>query len=345
MNGLIEWVCPSNIALVKYWGKRPGQLPANPSLSITLSESVTRLKMEYEYNPVNNFSLEFHFNNKPSPPEFGQKVADYLSKIKSVLPEIDHLKLKINSSNTFPHSAGIASSASSFGALALALSSMSEEIRGVKQSKEDFLKKASFLARIGSGSACRSVYGGFVLWGSYEGISGSSDEAAFPVSGVNPQFHSMRDSILVVSSEPKSISSSRGHQLMNENVFAPQRRIQALNNLQKMLSALGEGNLNEFISIMENEALTLHSLMMTSSPGFILMKPATLEIISRIRNFRSREGIPAGFTLDAGPNVHLIFHSSAEDAIRKLIETELSEYCEKVIYDRIGKGPEREEQS
>ncbi len=340
MNGTIEWICPSNIALVKYWGKRPVQLPLNPSISFTLSEAVTRMKIEYDYNKNKPFSMEFIFNGNPRP-EFEQKLTGYLGRIRDFIPELEHTQFKINSANTFPHSAGIASSASSFGGLALALACMKDEMRNETGNSENFVRNASLLARLGSGSACRSLYGGYVLWGSYEGIPGSSDEFAIPLPEINNEFLSLRDSILVVSSEPKQLSSSKGHQLMEQNVFTAGRRSQALNNLQRMLDSLREGDWTGFMTVMEDEALSLHAMLMTSSPGYILLKPGTLEIIEKIRNFRKREGIQAGFTLDAGPNVHMIYPQSAEAAISNLINNELSIHCEHIIHDKIGIGPER----
>lgn len=341
-SGVIEWECPSNIALIKYWGKKEGQIPMNPSLSFTLSESVTNLTMEYSYGRNQTFLTEFLFDGKPNP-VFGRKIADYLLAITPILPALRHINLKINSVNTFPHSSGIASSASSFGALALALCSLENMVTGTEFNEVLFYKRASYLARLASGSACRSVFGGFVIWGLMDEVPGSGDEAAVPLTDIHREFRDIRDSILIVSSGTKAISSSKGHELMNRNPFASTRAFQAVNNLKRLITSLTNGELNDFIEIIETEALTLHAMMMTSSPGYFLIIPQTLEIIGKIRKFRADTGLPVGFTLDAGPNVHFIYPHPAEMDVRRFIEKDLTEYCEnsRVIHDKIGRGPER----
>lgn len=342
MTGFIEWNCPSNIALIKYWGKKTGQKPMNPSLSITLSDSITRLSLNYKYDPKDIFHMEFMFDGKQNA-VFSKRIVDYLKNITQMMPVLQHVHLKINATNTFPHSAGIASSASSFGALALALCSMESEITGVNTGDKSFFERASYMARLGSGSACRSIYGNYVLWGQYDEIPGSSDETAVPVSIINPGFRHLRDSILVVSDDKKKVSSSKGHELMNSNPYAKARQIAALINLKHILEAINSGRLSDFISIMENEALTLHALMMTSSPGYILMQPETVEIINKILKFRSESGLPVGFTMDAGPNVHLIYPRAVEKEVFRFIKENLVMHCEngRVIHDHIGNGPVR----
>jgi len=341
-SGFIEWECPSNIALIKYWGKKPGQLPMNPSISITLSKSLTNFKTAYSFNPDGKSALEFLFEEKPNP-SFESKIADYLTRISTIMPILRHVRLKIDSVNTFPHSAGIASSASSFGALALTLCSIEDEINSSESDKDTFFNKASNLARLGSGSACRSVYGGYVIWGHRDEIPGSGDEAGFPLKDINPEFRFLMDSILVVSPGTKAVSSSKGHELMNNNPFAASRSLQAQNNIRKLLTALKAGSMDDFFNLIENEALTLHALMMTSSPGYILMLPGTLEIINKIRKFRADTGLAVGFSLDAGPNVHVIYPGSVETDVRKFIKETLTEFCDRemIIHDKIGSGPVR----
>lgn len=339
--GIIEWECPSNIALIKYWGKKSGQTPANPSLSFTLSNCISKVKVEYEYDPSGMLSPEYEFDNLPG--LFKQKITDYLLEITPIMPFLQHLRLKISSYNTFPHSAGIASSASSFGALALAICSIKEEITGSEIDQHSFFRTASYLARLGSGSACRSVYGGYVMWGFHDKIPGSEDEAALPLQEIGPPFMSLRDSILVVSSMTKPVSSSKGHELMKTNPFGSARISQAVSNMKQILDAIRSDNLNEFFRVIEEEALTLHAMMMTSSPGYILLLPGTLEILEKIREFRSKSGLAMGFTLDAGPNVHLIYPQSVETEIKQFIADRLIQHCENnlVIHDRVGTGPVR----
>jgi diphosphomevalonate decarboxylase len=340
--GTIAWECPSNIALIKYWGKKPGQLPINPSLSFTLSRATTRLTLEYEViREGRQPEVSYFFEGKPQKP-FGDKFRKYLLLITPFLPFLKSMRLTINTGNSFPHSAGIASSASSFGALALALCSLEQEIYGTLQDPDDFYRKASFLARLGSGSASRSVRGGALLWGDTTAFPGSSDEAALEITReVHPVFRDYRDSILVVNSGAKFISSSAGHRLMEDHAFTRARVEQAHNHLIRLLSVLRTGDQEEFTAITEQEALTLHALMLSSNPGLILLKPETLRILELIRQFRGKTGIMACFTLDAGPNVHVLYPSASQDRMHRFITGQLARYCEHglILHDQVGKGP------
>jgi diphosphomevalonate decarboxylase len=248
--------------------------------------------------------------------------------------------MHITTGNTFPHSAGIASSASAMGALAMCLVSLEERIRGTTGQPE-MLKKASFLARLGSGSACRSIYPGFVLWGASDAWPGTSDEFANPVTGFHPSFQGIRDAILIVESGQKPVSSNAGHRLMETNPYSLTRFQQAGANLSALKPILAEGNWAGFLEIMEEEALSLHAMMMTSKPGYLLMKPGTLSILNAIRKYRDETGSRLGFTLDAGANVHLLYDAGQEGSVKEFIDLELRRYCEdnRVIHDRMGDGP------
>lgn len=345
-RGSIAWQCPSNIALVKYWGKKGNQLPVNPSLSMTLSNSFTEMRMEFRMQErPGNISLEYYFDDKRNP-GFEVRIRSYLAGLSVDLPYLNHLHLTLNSRNTFPHSTGIASSASSMGALALCLSSLEQEMFGMHQDDFAFRSRASFLARLASGSASRSVYGGFVVWGHFPSLPGSSDEMAIPLP-FQPEnvFNGLKDSILVVSKQAKSVSSSAGHALMNGHSYAEARIRNASINLDGLLSALRQGDLEGFFTITEWEALNLHALMMTSSRAYLLIEPNTLRIVKALRSMRETEGLPVCFTLDAGPNVHLLYPAAEEVKVRDWIDSRLKEYCEDgtVIHDQCGKGPQRTE--
>jgi diphosphomevalonate decarboxylase len=207
--------------------------------------------------------------------------------------------------------------------------------------KEYFYQKASFLARLGSGSACRSVKGNLVVWGHHAEIENSSDlyGVAFP-SKVHDNFNNYQDTILLVDKGEKQVSSTIGHDLMHNHPFAEQRFAQAHHNLSALKKALETGNQSEFIKLVESEALTLHAMMMTSLPYFILMKPNTLEIIHKIWNYRNQTNIPICFTLDAGANVHVLYPENGRAAVLQFITTELVGYCQngQYICDEIGFG-------
>ena len=225
---------------------------------------------------------------------------------------------------------------------ALCFCSIEKILFGTLETEHEFYRKASFLARLGSGSASRSVYGGFALWGETALLADSSDLTAIPVQNVHPDFSEMRDTILVVSSVPKSISSSSGHKLMNDHPYAESRYNQALSNLSGMLSVLKNGDIENFIRITENEALSLHAMMMTSRENYLLFLPNTLEIIRKIRYFRETQKIPVCFTLDAGANVHMLYPGKYSGETTAYIQNELITYCEnnRFIHDGEGTGPE-----
>lgn len=343
-TGSISWRSPSNIALVKYWGKKPVQIPANPSLSMTLSRAYTELALDFSPRFEKTAPwLEFLFEGRKQE-NFEKRIADYLRSLLPEFPVLNDYNFKISSTNTFPHSTGIASSASSMSALGLCLADFFSSFSGnfpAGFSRRDF---ASHLSRLASGSACRSVYGGYVIWGHVPELAGTSDEFAIPVPfEVNPAFKSMKDAILVVSSKEKEISSRAGHSLMEGHPYAEARYKAAMTNLVNLSAALLSGDMEEFVSITESEALNLHALMMSSRPSYLLIEPNTLNIVNAVRLFRKETKIPVCFTLDAGPNVHLLYPGDNATTIRTWINAELVKFCEggNWIDDGIGTGPEK----
>lgn len=335
----VAWKSPSNIALVKYWGKRPEQIPQNPSVSMTLSGAVSEVYLKGKRKPDGDITLDFSFGGKENE-SFRIRLKQYLEKIKRYLPFISRYALTIESTNSFPHSAGIASSASSMSALALCLTSLEDHITGLKN-EPAFRQKASFLSRLGSGSACRSVYPGYSLWGKLPGIGTSSDEYALPLVDIHPVFRDYHDAILIVSSAEKEIPSSLGHQLMNDHPFAEKRYATARKNAEYITNVLMRGDEHRFREIVEQEALMLHALIMTSETGRLLFRPGTIDIINDIRAFREQQRLEMCFTLDAGPNIHLLYPAKNDEIIRKFINNNLKKYCENGLWlnDKMGKGP------
>ncbi len=339
-NGSFEWSAPSNIALVKYWGKKDNQVPANPSISFTLNECKTITKLTYEHNEdAKGISFDLLFEGQPKE-SFRPKIEKFFDRVMQYLPFLKNYHFTIDTCNTFPHSSGIASSASGMAALAMNLMSL-ERLLNPDMNDEYFYKKASFLARLGSGSACRSVKGSVVVWGEHAEIEGSSDLFGVPfTSEVNEVFRNYKDTILLVDKGEKQVSSTVGHDLMHGHPFAERRFAQAHENLSVIKKALIDGDVDTFIKIVESEALTLHAMMMTSLPYFILMKPNTLEIINRIWKFRSDTGIPVCFTLDAGANVHVLYPENVATKVLDFIKSDLLGYCQnnQYICDEIGTG-------
>ena len=337
-HGRVGWACPSNIALVKYWGKKGKQLPQNPSISFTLSECRSETFVTFE--KADRFGFNFFFEGKENP-AFGAKIEKFLLDNQAFFPFINQLHLTVESRNTFPHSSGIASSASSMSAFVMCLLEIESKLVG-PSTGSGALTKASYFSRLASGSAARSVFPKMALWGKTEAYEGSSDEYAVPLADdIHPVFKTYCDSILIVSGEQKSVSSRAGHALMEGNVYASARYAQANENIKNLLAALKSGDLDTFINITESEALQLHALMMCSNPSFILMKPNTLNIINAVRQFREETKIPVCFTLDAGPNAHLLYPESEAEKVECFIKNELVTYCNqgRWIADRVGDGP------
>ena len=316
--------CPSNIALIKYWGKYEGQIPANPSISFTLSNCKTETKMIFKSGE--KFSVKTFLVGKEET-KFSEKIEKYFRNIEKYLPWILQGSFIIETENTFPHSSGIASSASGFGAIAKCLMEMDREFSG-----KDFfdVKKASFLARLGSGSACRSVYDGLVVWGDVNEVKGSSDLYAvkYPDEEIHPIFRDFNDYVLLIHEGQKSVSSTVGHGLMNTNPYAERRFQEARENFVPIKEILKSGDLEAFMKLVEHEALTLHAMMMMSEPAFILMQTGTLQVINKVWEFRKETNLPLFFTLDAGANVHLLFPSEKKVEISNFIESELLQYTQ-----------------
>ena len=335
-NETVSESCPSNIALIKYWGKYENQIPANPSISYTLNNCKTNTTMEFFADE--EFSVQtFLAGNEEK--KFAEKIEKYFKNIEQYLPWILKGKYIIHTENTFPHSSGIASSASGFGAIAKCLMKLDEAFAG-ETTEEELLKKASFLARLGSGSACRSLYNGLVVWGNTKEVEGSSDLYAvpYPNEEIHSVFRSFNDWVLLIHEGEKSVSSTVGHGLMKTNPYAERRFQEAHENFILLKNILKTGDLEGFIKLTEHEALTLHAMMMMSDPAFILMKTGTLEVINKIWDFRRITGLPLFFTLDAGANVHLLFPSDIEaDKIKIFIEQELLPFTQKggVVKDKM----------
>lgn len=337
----VSYESPSNIALIKYWGKHGVQIPKNPSISFTLNncKTTTKLSFEKRTNFDEAYDLKVILDGKHKP-GFEPKIHQFFGRIDEYLPFIKEYRFTIDTTNSFPHSSGIASSASGLSALALCLMEMEREMQP-EISLKRFNQKASFIARLGSGSGCRSLEGPLVVWGEHADIEGSSDVygVQYPYE-VHSVFDHYQDTILLVDKGEKPVSSTVGHNLMHNHAYAASRFDQAVENLAHLVPILKEGNLDEFVSLVESEALTLHAMMLTSKPYFILMKPNTLKIIDKIWEYRRDTSIPVCFTLDAGANVHVLYPKKDKEAVQEFIKNDLSIYCQdnRYIFDNVGNG-------
>jgi len=311
-----ETYAPSNIALIKYWGKSGLQIPMNASLSFLLPQSITRTRAKATLlkQPAGRVLFNFRFQGAENP-DFNRKIAAFFDRISVFMPFLPYYKWEFESTNNFPHSAGIASSASGFGALAKLLIDFEKAL--YPHAGPDYLyRKTSFIARLGSGSAARSVTGPVSVWGSHPDIPGSNDLYAidFPFE-IHQNFGQVTDLILLLEKEKKEVSSTQGHALIDTHPFKKSRIEQARQHLSGLSASLQTGDWEQFGKITETEALTLHAMMMTSDPYYILMQPSTLRWIKQIWDLRKSTGIPVYFTLDAGANLHIIYPTSYEKRI------------------------------
>ena len=333
-SGTSKWRSPSNIAIVKYWGKYDRQLPRNASVSFTLSRAYT--ETEVQWAETKSPGTEYKYKGKPKK-EFEPRVAQFIASLYSEMPFLKELSLKIDSYNSFPHSSGIASSASFMSSLALCLCTIESERY---HQTTAFLQRCSHISRLGSGSASRSLYPVLGFWGNHKQKKGSHQEYAVGMEKLyHPVFSDFHNDILIVSSEKKSVSSTAGHALMNGHVYESARYKQAEENMSRCLEALKNGDVNQLGEIMENEALSLHGLMMNSASSYILLKPESLEILAKIRKFRKDRNIPVYFSLDAGPNVHMLYPTDYREEIHEWRIREIDPLCEKILEDRVGQGP------
>jgi diphosphomevalonate decarboxylase len=225
-----------------------------------------------------------------------------LTRASSMLDEIRNLAgirlfAHVESQNNFPLAAGIASSASGFAALALAAShACGLELDEIGLSR---------LARHGSGSACRSIPGGFVEW-----LVGMSDADSYALSFAPPGAWDLVDCIVLVDTNPKTTSSSIGHSLAATSPFQPARVEDAPRRLAICRKAILERDFADFASIVEEDSNLLHAVMMTSRPPLFYWQPSTLLVMQAVGEARA-QGLHACYTVDAGPNVHVLCEGAA----------------------------------
>jgi diphosphomevalonate decarboxylase len=297
----------SNIAFVKYWGVGKGrsnrQVPLNPSVSMTLD--VARTTTTVAFLPGLKEDV-CSINNGPAPPDALERVRRVLDRVR----KIARLKAfaRIVSVNHFPTSAGIASSASGFAALALAAA----RAAGLA----DNLKLLVPLAILGSGSACRSLNGGYVLW------SPSADgQPSSRVRQLEDEDHwQLVDLVAILSREQKAVPSEQGHLLARTSPLLEARLASLGRIVTKVRKAIRERNLQDLGQWLEADALCMHAVMMTSRPALLYWEPATLSVVKAVRDLRVRRGLPCYFTIDAGPNVHVLTLPEQANAVTRALK-------------------------
>lgn len=296
-------IAPSNIAFIKYWGRKDEELrlPENGSISMNLSNLLTTTTVEFDKQLTSDVVIIDGGENETD----SSRVTKHLDRIRNSAGI--NTFAKVMSQNNFPSGTGLSSSASGFAALTVAAAAAA----GLTLTE----KELSILARLGSGSACRSIPDGFVEW-----LDGNTSETSYAVTLYSKDYWDISDVVVIASNEKKSISTTEGQKLSKSSPFF-QTRLSGMsgktNNLKKYLE---DKNFTEFGKLIEAEALELHSIMLTSTPSLIYLLPNTIRIMHEVKKMRD-EGIEAYFTLNTGQDVHVICKSQDADNVRNTLKT------------------------
>lgn len=290
-----------NIAFIKYWGNRDDaqRIPMNGSLSMNLQALTTTTSVEFRPDLKED---DLVIDGQSASPKAQQRVSSFLDLIR---PE-KHLEAIVISNNNYPMGTGIASSAAAFAALAAAAS----QAAGLDLDEAAL----SRLARRGSGSACRSIPTGFVEW-----QAGSSDEDSYAHSIASPEHWALVDLIAVVSRAHKSVGSSTGHTLAASSPIQHARVADCARRLEICRKTILERDFTAFADIVELDSNLMHAVMMSSSPRLLYWEPATLAIMSEIQTWRA-EGLQVCYTIDAGPNVHVLCPQEQADEVETQLQ-------------------------
>ena len=293
-----------NIAFIKYWGNQDDvlRIPANGSLSMNLDGLETRTTVQFDTNLKTD---QLILNGQPATEGARTRVSETLDRIR----ELADLKTSalVRSENSFPTGTGIASSASAFAALTLAAATA----LGLCLSEQEL----SQLARTGSGSASRSIPAGFVEW-----HAGHDHSSSYGTSIAGPDHWDLVDFIVLISAQHKAVGSSRGHQLAKTSPLQAARVADAKRRLDLCRRALLDRDFPVFAEIVEQDSNLMHSVMMTSQPPLYYWDPGTLEVINGVQKWR-RDGLQVCFTIDAGPNVHVLCPGSEAEAVNRRLSS------------------------
>ena len=279
-----------NIAFIKYWGNRDDEmrLPANPSFSMNLGDLVTITTVAFDEELERD---KVTIDDRPAGEAALSRASSHLDLVRD-RAGLRGVSARIVSRNNFPIGAGIASSASGFAALTVAACAAA----GLDLTEREL----SALARRGSGSASRSVPGGYSEW-----LMGRGNARSFARS-VAPAHHwDLRDVVVVVSREHKAVGSSRGHGMAVSSSLHAARVATAPAMLDACKRALMARDLGAVGALVEQDAVMMHAVMMSSRPPLYYWTPETMSVIQAVQCWRA-DGVPVYFTIDAGPNVHLI---------------------------------------
>jgi diphosphomevalonate decarboxylase len=288
----------ANIAFIKYWGNTDHdlRLAATPSLSMNLADLTITATVHFDAAlPEDRLVM----NGRPASASAAQRVFEQLDLIRARAGLT--ARAQVTTDSNFPAGAGVASSAAAFSALAVAGAAAA----GLSLSEAEL----SALARRGSGSACRSIPGGFCQW-----LAGGTDQTAYATSIAPADHWALCDLVAMVSTEHKQVGSTGGHRLADTSALQAGRVASADERFAACKAALVRRDLATLGPIIEEDAVIMHAVMMTSHPPLYYWTPGTLEILQATQRWRV-EGLEVYFTIDAGPNVHLICEADEAKAV------------------------------
>ena len=292
-----------NIAFIKYWGNRDDvlRLPQNGSISMNLAGLHTHTRVSFDPGyEADTFLL----NNQAQVGAELERVSQFLDVVRTMAGK--NWRAQVESANNFPTGAGIASSAAAFAALAVAAS----HAIGLDLTE----RQLSTLARRGSGSACRSIPPGFVEW-----LPGNDSADSYAISLAPPAHWNLVDSIAVLKDTHKVTGSSEGHQLAGSSPLQQARVASSGERLDRCRQAVLTHDFDALASVVELDSNLMHAVMMTSTPPLFYWEPASIEIMKAVPEWR-RSGLPVCYTLDAGPNVHLLCPEESAAEVRSRLE-------------------------
>jgi diphosphomevalonate decarboxylase len=319
----------SDVALVKYWGKKDEvlRLPENGSISMILDGLDTVTTVEFHTDGTQSTVTI----NDEEDVEESRRVLKHIERIKAEAvkrnalteQEAAQLTVTVVSSNTFPKGTGLSSSGSGFAALTrAALEALNVELS---------TKEQSILARQGSGTACRCMESGFVEW-----LDGDTSDTSYSVSIHDQAYWDIRDVIVVVDKGKKRVSSTEGHQAAQSSPFYQARLTHIHQKLSDVKAALAQKDFTALGELVEAEALEFHSILLTSQPSMIAWYPGSIEVMLAVQQLR-REDIPAYFTINTGFNVHVLTLPESQHQVEERLQ-QLSLVKETLIA-HVGKAP------
>lgn len=297
-------VAPSNIALIKYWGKKDEalRLPENGSISMNLSNLSTTTTVEFDQKYTED---HVEYNGVEEKIEESRAVK-HLDRIRA-LAKIS-LRAKVVTQNNFPSGTGLSSSASGFAALTVA----GAKAAGLSLSE----KELSILARLGSGSACRSIPDGFVEW-----LDGDTTETSYAVPLRPSDYWDIVDVVAIVDTHKKDVPTTEGQILHTSSPFFPVRLAGIKEKIARCKQYIADKNFTSLGELVEAEALEMHAIMLTSAPSLIYWTAGTLTLMKLVKKWRL-EGLPVYFTINTGQNIHLLCERKSVDTLKnKLTST------------------------